>query len=105
EEVAANVFVDGIHLYLQGVEKLVEAVGQNRVYLRKIQFGTEQPQALLASARESPRRHARNGVPRLIGQPDAVAQGAGELAIQQQKLHDAVGRNTAVTLAVHFESA
>ena len=83
---------------------IVQAGFQDGLHLRVIQLRAKHADALLRDAGEGPRGPG-DGVEGLVRQPHAVAHRARELSIQQKKLHNAVGRNAPVALAVHFETA
>ena len=69
------------------------------------ELGAELPEQAFGRMPERPDRRAGNGVQRLARPHEAVVDGARELAVEQQELDDAIGRDAAVPLAVHLERA
>src|SRR5664279_4459337 len=101
-EVAGDAFIDCIHSSLYRVAKFVEAGGEDGFHGGEIQFAAQDSHKLFAGAGEGADRGAGYGVQSAVGYADAVAEGAREIAIEEEELDDPLGCDAHVPLAVHF---
>src|SRR5262245_410154 len=60
---------------------------------------------LLGRIAEHPHRSTGDGVQGFVAPADAVVYGTRKFAVKQEKVYDAVRRDMAMTLAVHYEGA
>ena len=90
---------------LQVVDELVQSAGDDLLGPRVGQFRAELAQELFRPVAEAAHVRAGDRVQRLVRLGQAVQNGAGELAVEDEELDDAGRRDSAVSLPVHLERA
>src|ERR1019366_3678563 len=94
-EVAGDAFINCIHSSLYRVAEFVEAGAQDGFHGGEIQFAAQDSHKLFAGAGEGAERGAGYGVQGAVGDADAVAEGAREIAVEEEELDDTVGCDAA----------
>src|SRR5262249_6226459 len=90
---------------LQIVQELVQAVTNDFFHLNVIQLRTNPAQPLFRLVPEGAARRTGDGAQRFLRFDHAMVDRPRELTIENQKLHNTLGRNLLMRLPVHLECA
>src|SRR5207244_9585964 len=96
---------DLVQPHLNAIEKFVQTAVDDFTNLNVVQLRGQPSELLFGGIAEGARRRSGDGVQRSLGIDDAVMNRARKLAIENQKLDDAIRRYLLKSFSIHFKRA